>query len=1007
MTECKTHIFLVGDLQDADRVGTTVIQSETINRQVDSANRLTANELGIGAVYQKLGKQFIEAVPSQCRDEYIAGQIIYGDKPDTSTKGELGSAWKVLESGAQIHPRLRTIEDLNGNHELLPNGTFATGNAFGGALSPLKLLYRSTFGGPGTYEEAVIQQQSGSASEVLTKDYVIDEMEESLGHRDPSHPEKSVPIRLTHSNWENYRTDGPDLKSWADATSVEQTFWQQVPPVNGLPRWHSSIHNTAKGDAVSALESRLHLSASQLGIYDTKAGETPVYHLSLDVDFFEDTSTNGAIHGHLSYVTTHLVRAFMDARLLENPQAKFIIASHYGMDDIEKAGHVRQPHLFGETVLSDDRVIAVINAHKHRFDYKNINDVDQGGEMARKVGLVDVHKEPLRASPLMQFTVPSMIDTPLGAAHMMLGVDENGDLKIEVKTLRIDIEPLETETDPAVVKAVDEFSLDSVTFHKTWDHIADSRLKLIAHTQSTILETLALLAKDHTGLAADMGPVNDVLIARDANIGAVYRAESLLKEYFWVIYFCLLDLGLTEEAQSFKDRYTENLSDTGELFEEGIRRLKGEKSTDTNTETGTQTDHKIPKTALLPGNITTTPAGSAEKVAAGEPQEAPLENDVEQFFKQVGKKLLREEDPSPGRNRITGIDHEQRRLNNQRVRSETKRRETTIAINTALDQLIEKIDQDTPHAAHREKNKLKKLPRLIKKLLLKTDALVDIYQHYVTTYVGSIALGHTDTKLAGQNTMFVDETWREVRALARQLPEDSRASQFMLLASAKTATFRDQYHGRVHTTDAPQNMTITVDANTGRVSSVTNPIPPLSEEEFEKRKKEIYDSFPSRKPDELDTLRKKVDEEYSAIQWDPVLNTGIRGDPLGGLHATLSVGAQIHATGPRDPFDFTAAAALTAGHTLNGGRWFLGGSLRAYFDILHRVAIGAYGEVGTDFTHGLYGAIGPDLSLLDGMIHLSCLYRLQTMPDDGRTITGWRPQFSIDPVRVYKLFSEN
>ncbi|EKD41222.1 MAG: hypothetical protein ACD_73C00799G0002 [uncultured bacterium] len=292
------------------------------------------------------------------------------------------------------------------------------------------------------------------------------------------------------------------------------------------------------------------MPAVKMGEYDTSKGKLPLYMIGLDtMDYTSGKSALGAINGHLSPLQIKIVKAFIEQKKKENPNAKFIISGHYPATSIEEVGYSGLSKL-----LEDESIIAVVGAHHHRRNFINLADKKYQEELGFT-----------RKQPLPQITVPAIMDGPNEITGMKYGV-VNDELVLQFDFLGIDPEKV-PGIDSEVKKAFDDIIPQLLSYRDAIQHITDPRIREFALQGTSTARKVYLLLHPDSGLIADSGRLHDHMIARDVIPTMVEDAQLYLRIAENATYLTLTEAGLKAEALNLRNAFYAHQKELDDYYE--------------------------------------------------------------------------------------------------------------------------------------------------------------------------------------------------------------------------------------------------------------------------------------------------------------------------------------------------------------------------------------------------------------------------------------------------------
>lgn len=232
---------------------------------------------------------------------------------------------------------------------------------------------------------------------------------------DPKKAREKITTHVKSGSRGGFRLhDGERLSFKKDANEVFKTLWKEN---TALDRWDAILHlnssllgrhhddkKSGEKDLLSILSENtqmrrdprqwIHLQATRQTEFESSTGATvPIYEIALDsTDLTSAPLFAGTIKGHVSQLQISAIENFMNAKLAENPNAKFKLNMHYPVAKmVASACHAMK------RLLEREEVILVSDAHVHERGF----NADMRDEFKLK-----------RKTPLAHLTVPSTIDMP-------------------------------------------------------------------------------------------------------------------------------------------------------------------------------------------------------------------------------------------------------------------------------------------------------------------------------------------------------------------------------------------------------------------------------------------------------------------------------------------------------------------------------------------------------------------------------------------------------------------
>lgn len=532
--ECPDTFLIFGDTQIPYLKTRSAIRSSIINSR-SPAVRLPLSELAVPSFYYYLVKQHYADIPEQCRELSDKGGFLLGDVGDTAAKPEPEYFAQAQGHVEQSFPgyKLRTIAP--GNHDAFPNGTFNNGEAFLGLIG----ILLNVEGRERSFIDNVATYEVGSKDQLLNKEDFLRFM-----YRELQLP--WTPVELKDSSQSDYSLDGEKSQvDWKRSGEVARTFWRQAPDGKG---YYALVHYTKDEEALPE-QKWLTLHAVPMGEYGTEGGSTPVYAITLDsIDFIEDSSTDGALFGHLSYVQTRLVQAFMTQMKIKNPRTRFILSTHFGLHDIDEPwsntlrtlftpSRWTRPKSLYQEILEDESVMAILAAHRHAWDYQDLNDAEYRAQLGLKK----------RRSPLPQISIPSLIDNPLGGGSLRLYA-RGPDLVLDFKRRELNPAPIRAAASAQVLQELAKIKSHLVTYVPAWHNMQDKIMKILAHPDMDLGRGIPYILDYDFGILYEPGKISDELLAKDVVPLMVETAQVKLRAYMAALRLTLYDLELPSDA---------------------------------------------------------------------------------------------------------------------------------------------------------------------------------------------------------------------------------------------------------------------------------------------------------------------------------------------------------------------------------------------------------------------------------------------------------------------------
>lgn len=330
-----------------------------------------------------------------------------GDYGDLGCDQEFDRLRLVVRLLLEENPDLRFTLLTPGNHD----GGFYMGTLLRSGKSLLADIWY-----PSVERDAKLGQ-CGEAESMLERGESVAELLAIVqGTKD--NPEKAREKITTHikaGGRAGFRPqDGKRLSFKKDADQIFTTLWKENAELgrydailhvnNNVFDHHHDEHENGKKDIFSTISEAtqmrrdprqwIELQATRQAEFATSAGvPVPVYEIALDtMDLTKAGPFAGAIKGHISQLQISAAENFMNAKLAENPNAKFKLTMHYPVSKMVACARGAMKRL-----LEREDVILVADAHVHERGFT----ADMRDEFKLK-----------RNTPLAHLTVPSAIDMP-------------------------------------------------------------------------------------------------------------------------------------------------------------------------------------------------------------------------------------------------------------------------------------------------------------------------------------------------------------------------------------------------------------------------------------------------------------------------------------------------------------------------------------------------------------------------------------------------------------------
>ncbi|MBI2083508.1 MAG: hypothetical protein HYT76_08050 [Deltaproteobacteria bacterium] len=483
--ECPNYVYLRADEQEDESVSPTGLRTLTLATKAP-AIRLMGTTTNVGLAKEHLTRVARDRIPLQCRTaEFVKGSIELGDAIDTGSVSELVKAL-ARERRLEAWDRLmRMVAIATGNHDMvMPNGVTDSGEFYTGFNAVGTLMGAD---GPGeSWRSEIVREEVGSEENMGNKLKFLKMIQKHLGL-------PWQPVLLQDADDTVYHVAGePQTYQWSDEKATVENFWKSYD--NG-EFWQATIKFKP--------DKKLHPDQQYFGISAVKLDENTYSILMDTTDLLEDSRKKGLLHGHLSYVQVRMIQGLMRHLKTLNPKAKFVLNSHFPLDDLD--GTIYQVfssnnHL--EEILNDESVVAVIVAHTHEWDMKDLNS----GKLRDKLKIN-------RRTPLLQYNVTSIIDWPVGAAQMTVQSDPE---YLTLTLHRIDFTDTLPSMDADAQKKFDDIDPELLSFATAWHDMTDARFKVLGHPRAKLGEQLFVAGDIHVGLVPEPGKFYYSLMTHDA-----------------------------------------------------------------------------------------------------------------------------------------------------------------------------------------------------------------------------------------------------------------------------------------------------------------------------------------------------------------------------------------------------------------------------------------------------------------------------------------------------------
>ncbi|MDO8519849.1 MAG: hypothetical protein Q7T11_06770 [Deltaproteobacteria bacterium] len=911
------------------------------------SERLPPSKLGVTAVYQEAVLEYQKRLAAL--DPSLAlGNLklrFLGDLGDTGAKSE---TWMFRDEHQHLNQHLASLgmgtDFLSlapGNHDAFPNGTFNSKMAF------LFLQYLLNLeGNDRDFIENIAVREVGGRDNLLDKKAFLEFVHKFLGI-------KWDPVKIADSSKSDYELDGkkgefswnPDSKPALHQTFKD--FWRQGENKDS----YSALVNYAPNAGEKAEREYLFLHANKVSEQKTDIGVVPVYAITLDtIDFLTMSSRDGAIFGHMSYIQTRLVQSFIAEMKRRNPNAKFILETHYPLDDIEDGfswskllnwpwNWFPPTHDFHE-VLEDESVIGVVAGHSHVWNYSDLNSPGK----REKLGIEG------RKTPLFQYQVTSMIDNPIGAAWRRISTDGKN-LIIELERIDLSWEQMLEKADPLMRDAFEKLKPHINTYVKAWQKIPGAKWKFQAHPEADLTEKVAVMLDYNQGTAFEPGRFHDQAKAKDGNILMAEQAQTTLREYMEIIRMELHRAGFGEVVDKLEGVFIEHFDNMDSYFENAIG---------SHLDKDPECHHKLGELSLDRHSI--------------------------QFARALNE-LSMDIEKKTGREAIDGDD---------KMISEMGYGEYALK--------LEKMDKA---------EKMQAIIHLLYLLESFYRNWIERYVNAmeIRRNNGNPEEGDYIYELGNHNDLLHSKKWYRMDQTLRALGVASPSRFFRAITSAYAGEQRSQTLRIIPKSDAPKLVEIKVDLKTGQID-MTQPIE-ITEEEMNRRRNETPRPQGLGLA-ELETERRKVVEDWKRWEDHWVLSLGTRGEFKGPLDSwptalALSGGKSWNIwLGKPSLWRLTTKATADL-HTAGPNGFETGAKAALYFDVAGILALGAaftagwaFGDLNQSGDGQLYNGVGGRLNLFENWVEFGVdrtWYRdLEKGTSDGVT----QYNLMLDPFAILR-----
>lgn len=488
-------VGLIGDLQiHSPAYQEGVGRSPQVHRFAPG-RRPEATILGTPALAEKIILEGIKGAQN------FQGMIYMGDMADVAAVEEMDAVFRLYHRWTEENPLLRSLIFLIGNHDVVHEGSFREGNQMGGVLG----IALNLQGKRRSYENDIFLPEVGFEANKLDKEKFINGIYHHVLGQKPS------PIILKDYGGSGYEIEGGREGRWKDISEAFNDFWK------GSDIWRTHIQYNFSDPDLHPEQKNLLITARKLVQLTTQRGDVPIYIIGLDtMDYLDDSTSDGALKGHVSDLQVHLIQLFIEEMKRKSPNAKFILTGHFAVRDITD---IQECHL--NEVLSDEAVIAYLGAHSHK---RNYYDLGREINIAEKLGIV-------RSSPLPEITIPAVVDFPHEMALMTYGLSPTKPDEIFFEVEFKGAEESEN-IDSRVRKSFEAVRQELNPYAEALVFSRDKRLSVIGlpTKDMPLLRAIHALGNMDTGLVVDKDSIPDQVIARSVIPASVvgHRTSLLL-----------------------------------------------------------------------------------------------------------------------------------------------------------------------------------------------------------------------------------------------------------------------------------------------------------------------------------------------------------------------------------------------------------------------------------------------------------------------------------------------
>ncbi|HBF13729.1 MAG TPA: hypothetical protein DDW49_10180 [Deltaproteobacteria bacterium] len=542
----------------------SLLRSLEAHSVVPTAIRLPGQNISPGHLLKLFAYQMNKSIdPTHQHPD--ACSISTGDEVDTNSSDEWTLIKKIWKELFNATPSTRLCAIAPSNHAAEYTGVTTMENSVAGFLLSIVL---HTWGSKRNIKDQVAIPESGGYLE--NKGDAIKHYYEMMGI-----PYKVTRLNYSHNSDYLIATKGTDKEAspedeeiwkaydWSvmqnrlNSPQIYKHFWNEETLSKGTKLWHSTVQFTpgSDHDPKESTKNWLHLSAFEMKTFSMGGQTVPVYYINMDsMDYSHAGFDEGAsLLGHVSDTQVKIVRAYMDEMKRRNPQAKFVIGGHYQFKQIvelESSG-------FARMILSDESVIALLEAHVHQRGYYN----------ARYLPGVN------RKTDLPAVTAPAIIDN---AEALTIDLKKIDDDVLRVSFHYETVNPANGTslrdgendipgTTPEVMSLVESLKSNMLVYLDHYDHIQDRLMKVDASRNiglydkfTNIFDTREFSGdqKDLTGILIREGVGNDEVISKDSIPGMVMYTRQMMDLAFHTIRLTLREAGIPEsETKKYEELY--------------------------------------------------------------------------------------------------------------------------------------------------------------------------------------------------------------------------------------------------------------------------------------------------------------------------------------------------------------------------------------------------------------------------------------------------------------------